>query len=48
MVRRVNVTGKVKCLRHGAEAKASLKGATKSVVFDPKPGDLAMSRLKLR
>ena len=46
MVRRVNVTGKVKCLRHGAEAKASLNRAHKSVVFDPKPGDLAMSRLK--
>ncbi len=48
MVRRVNVTGEVKCLRHGAEAKASLNRALKSVVFDPKPGDLAMSRLKLR
>ncbi len=48
MVRRVNVTGKVKCLRHGAEAKASLNRASESVVFDPKPGDLAMSRLKLR
>ena len=48
MVRRVNVTGEVKCLRHGAEAKASLKWALESVVFDPKPGDLAMSRLKLR
>ena len=48
MVRRVNVTGKVKCLRHGAEAKASLNRALKSVVFDPKPGDLAMIRLKWR
>ena len=27
MVRRVNVTGEVKCLRHGAEAKASLNWA---------------------
>ena len=48
MVRRVNVTGKVKLLRSGAEAKASLKRARESVVFDPKPGDLSMSRLKLR
>ena len=48
MVRRVNVTGEVKFLRNGAEAKASLKRAFQSVVFDPKPGDLAMSRLKLR
>ena len=48
MVRRVNVTGEVKCFRHGAAAKASLKRAFQSVVFDPKPGDLAMSRLKLR
>ena len=48
MVRRVNVTGKVKHLRCGAEARASLNRATKSVVFDPKPGDLPMSRLKWR
>ena len=48
MVRRVNVTGEVKRLRRGAEAKASLNRANESVVFDPKPGDLAMSRLKLR
>ena len=48
MVRRVNVTGEVKFLRNGAAAKASLKWALESVVFDPKPGDLAMSRLKLR
>ena len=48
MVRRVNVTGEVKCFRHGAVAKASLNRAIKSVVFDPKPGDLAMIRLKWR
>ena len=48
MVRRVNAVSKVKYLRYGAEAKASLNRALKSVVFDPKPGDLAMSRLKLR
>ena len=51
MVRRVNVTSKVKHFRCGAEAKASLNRAYASlscefVVFDPKPGDLAMSRLK--
>ena len=46
MVRRVNVTGKVKFFRNGAEAKASLNRAPQSVVFDPKPGDLAMFRLK--
>ena len=48
MVRRVNVTGEVKDLRSGAAAKASLNRAKKSVVFDPKPGDLPMSRLKWR
>ena len=48
MVRRVNVNGKVKFLRNAAAAKASLNWAVKSVVFDPKPGDLSMSRLKYR
>ena len=48
MVRRVNVTSKVKHLRCEAEARASLNRATELVVFDPKPGDLAMSRLKWR
>jgi len=48
MVRRVNVTSEVKCFRHGAAAKASLNRAVELVVFDPKPGDLAMSRLKWR
>ena len=47
MVRRVNVTGEVKFLRNGAEVKASLNRAIQSVVFDPKPGDLSMSRMKL-
>ena len=46
MVRRVNVTSKVNDLRSGAEVKTSLNRATKLVVFDPKPSDLAMSRLK--
>ena len=48
MVRRVNVTSEVKDLRSAAEAKASLNRAIKLVVFDPKPSDLAMSRLKWR
>ena len=46
MVRRVNVTSEVKDLRSEAEAKASLNRAIELVVFDPKPSDLAMSRLK--
>ena len=33
--------------RDGAEAKASLNRANKYVVLDPKPSDLAMSRLKV-
>ncbi len=48
MVRRVIVTGKVKDLRSGAEARASLNRANKSVAIDPKPSDLPMSRLKWR
>ena len=32
--------------RYGAEAKASLNRAKKYVVLDPKPSDLALSRLK--
>ena len=40
------MTGKVKNFLFGAEGKPSLNWATKSVVFDPKPGDLPMSRLK--
>ena len=48
MVRRVNVTGEVKHFRCGAVARASLNRALESVVFDPKPGDLPMSRLKCR
>ena len=46
MVRRVNVTSKLKVLRTVGAARASLNRATKLVVFDPKPCDLAMSRLK--
>ena len=42
------VCSKVKCLRHGAAARASLKRAKELHAIDPKPGDLAMSRLKWR
>ena len=48
MVRRVIVTGEVKLLSSGAEGKPSVKSALKSVAIDLKPGDLSMSRLKLR
>ena len=44
---RVTVVGKVKSLRLGAEAKASLNRANKYGGIDPKPSDLSMSRLKL-
>ena len=40
------ISGKVKDLRSGAEAKASVKSTKESVQEDPKPGDLPMSRLK--
>ena len=46
-VRRVILYGKVKYLRYEAEARASLKRASKSYEIDPKPGDLSMVRLKL-
>ena len=36
----------VKALSAGAEARASLKRATKLHDADPKPGDLSMGRLK--
>ena len=45
-VRRVMMSGKVKDLRSGAEAKASVKSTVESLIIDPKPGDLSMSRLK--
>ena len=45
-VRRVAATGKVKCLRHGAEGIPSLNRAKKSVNADPKPGDLPMVGMK--
>ena len=46
-VRRVIVYGEVKCWRHEAEARASLKRANKSYIIDPKPSDLSMVRMKL-
>ena len=45
-VRRVAVAGKVKDIKSGAEGKPSLNRANESVVVDPKPGDLPMSRVK--
>ena len=48
MVRRVIICSEVKYLRYGAAARASLKRAIKLHVIDPKPSDLAMSRLKWR
>ena len=41
------MSGKLKPVGVGA-AKASLKRAKKSDASDPKPGDLAMGRLKAR
>ena len=41
------ICGKVKDLRSGAEAKASVNSTIKSLIIDPKPGDLSMSRMKL-
>ena len=46
-VRRVTPAGKVKDLRSGAEAKASVKSTNESLIIYPKPGDLSMSRMKL-
>ena len=46
MIRRVTVASKVKCFRHGAEAKASVNSANKLVVVDPKASDLTMARVK--
>ena len=44
---RLNLTSKLKPIGVGA-AKASLNRAFEFVALDPKPGDLAMSRLKVR
>jgi hypothetical protein len=45
MGQRLNLTSKLKPIGVGA-AKASLNRATKFVELDPKPSDLAMTRLK--
>ena len=47
MGQRVNLTSKLKPIGVGA-AKASLNRAFKFARLDPKPGDLAMGRLKVR
>ena len=47
MGQRLKVTSKLKPIGGGA-AKASLNRAFQFVALDPKPGDLAMSRLKVR
>ena len=46
MGQRVNLASKLKPVGVGA-AKASLNRATEFVGLDPKPGDLAMSRLQV-
>jgi hypothetical protein len=46
MGQRLGLTSKLKPLGGGA-AKASLKRALEFVGSDPKPGDLAMSRMKV-
>ena len=46
MGQRVNLLSKLKPLGVG-EAKASINSAFKFDVLDPKPGDLAMGRLKV-
>ena len=47
MGQRLNFTSELKPIGVGV-AKASLNRATEFVGLDPKPGDLAMSRLKVR
>ena len=47
MGQRVSVRGKLKPLGVGA-AKASLNRATEFDALDPKPGDLGMTRVKVR
>ena len=47
MGQRVSVCSKLKSIDVGA-AKASLNRATEFDELDPKPGDLGMTRLKVR
>ena len=42
------VCGEVKALKAGAVVKASMNSANESHALDPKPGELAMARLKLQ
>ena len=44
---RVTFPGKVKYLRYGAEAKASLNRAPSRGGVDAKPSDLPLARLKV-
>ena len=39
---------RLRCLNTGAAGKPSLNRATELYDVDPKPGDLSMSRLKLK
>ena len=45
---RVNLSGKVKGVTPEAVAKASLNRAIEFDALDPKPGDLGMTRVKVR
>ena len=47
MGQRLNLTSKLKPIGEGA-AKASLNRAAEYVGLDPNPGDLGMTRLKVR
>ena len=47
MGQRLNLTSKLKPIGVGV-AKASLNRATEYDALDPKPGDLGMTRLKVR
>ena len=47
MGQRLNLTSKLKPIGGGV-AKASLNRANEYEVVDPKPGDLPMSRVKVR
>ena len=47
MGQRLNMSCKLKPLGEGA-AKASLNRANEYDVLDPKPGDLGMTRMKVR
>ena len=48
MVRRVYLCSKVKDLKVRSRRETESEKGEKSVAYDPKPGDLSMSRLKWR